>query len=79
MEKFRQKNPRLQTPGNNLPGFGVQAPGSSPSRPVQIVHHRGAVYLNQDVHATQPPVESPQGEENSLQLKKADMGRRLIA
>ena len=72
----RQYDPRAQTPLNNLPNLPVQAPGPGPSHTVHIVHHCGAVCLNQDVCATQPPLESLQ--ESSLQLEKVYMERRMI-
>ncbi len=63
---------------NNLPDLPVQVPGPDPSHPVQIIHHRGAVDLNQDVRATQVLLESLQGKENSLHLEKVYKERRLI-
>ena len=42
------------------------------------MHHCCVIRLKQDVCATQPPLESLQGKENSLQLEKVYMKRRLI-
>ncbi len=64
-----QRDPRPQTTLNNIPDLRVQALGSGPSCPVQKVHHLGAVLLNQDLCATQPPLESL-GCEEKLSLRK---------
>ena len=58
---------------NNLPKLPVQAPGTGPSCSVQIMHHCGAVCLNQDMCATQPLLQSLQGKENSFKLEKVYM------
>ncbi len=64
-----QRDPRPQTPLKNFLYLPAQPPGPSPSRSVQIVHHDGVIHLNQDMCPTQPPLESRQGEENTLHLE----------
>ncbi len=69
-----QRDSQPQTPLNNLLELRVQAPGPGHSHPAQILHHHDAVPLKQDVYATQPPLESLQGQKNS-QLEKVNMDK----
>ena len=69
-----QRNPRLASL-NNLADQSITWSTHS----VQIVHHRGAVRLNQDMCSTQIPLDFFQSKETSLLLEIDDMEINMIS